>query len=241
MMQNRKNYHDFCDFFCRVEMMKVIPVIDLKNGVVVHAKCGERENYQPIKSVLTTKTDIYSVLNGFLQLHAFDTFYIADLDAITGQGRQHCLIEKVAKDFPKITFWVDAGYQKVRDFLPNYLPVLGSECFTDDNFLEILHFKNRFILSLDFGRNGEKLGSQKLFTQKNLWSENVILMTLNHVGSSQGVAIDLLKTFKRDSVKTNFIAAGGVRNNEDLAQLEKIGIRQVLVASALHSGVITKF
>ncbi len=220
--------------------MKVIPVIDLKNGVVVHAKRGERENYQAIKSVLTTKADIYSVLNGFLQLQAFDTFYIADLDAITGQGRQHSLIEQVAKDFPKITFWVDAGYQKVQHFLPNYLPVLGSECFTDDNFYEILEFEKRFILSLDFGANGEKLGSQNFFTQAELWSENVIVMTLNRVGSSQGVAIDLLKEFKQDSPKTNFIAAGGVRNRDDLAQLEKMGIEQVLVASALHSGAITK-
>ena len=45
--------------------LKLIPVIDLKNGAVVHAKQGIRENYQPIKSVLTTKSDIYSVLNGF--------------------------------------------------------------------------------------------------------------------------------------------------------------------------------
>lgn len=221
--------------------MKIIPVVDLKNGVVVHAKFGQRENYQPIQSVLTTKTDVVSVLEGFLRLHPFDTFYIADLDAITKVGNQCNLITQIAQKFPKITFWVDAGYQKAQDFLPNYLAVLGSECFTDDNFLEIVNFKKQFILSLDFGRNGEKLGSQKLFTQKNLWTENVILMTLNRVGSSQGTAIDLLEEFKRDSPKINFIAAGGVRNNDDLAQLAKIGIEQVLVASALHSGAITEF
>lgn len=221
--------------------MKIIPVIDLKNGVVVHAKFGQRENYQPIKSVLTKNADIDSVLNGFLRLHDFNTFYIADLDAITGQGSLRDLIEQVAKNFPKITFWVDAGYQKACDFLPNYLPVLGSECFTDDNFVEILNFEKRFILSLDFGANGEKLGSQKFFTQPELWSKNVIVMTLNRVGSSQGVAVELLQEFKSNYPKTNFIAAGGVRNCEDLAQLEKIEIEQVLVASALHSGELTEF
>lgn len=220
--------------------MQIIPVIDLKNGVVVHAKHGQRENYQPIQSVLTTNSDIYSVLNSFLQLHNFNTFYIADLDAITGQGSQRDLIEQVAKDFPKMTFWVDAGYQKARDFLLNYLPVLGSECFTDDNFCEILEFEKRFILSLDFGKQGEKLGSQKFFTQTNFWSKNVIVMTLNRVGSSQGVAIDLLEKFKRNFPHTNFIAAGGVRNVQDVEQLKMIEIEYVLVASALHSGVITK-
>ncbi len=221
--------------------VKVIPVIDLKNGVVVHAKYGERENYQPIKSVLTTKADIYSVLEGFLKLHAFDTFYIADLDAITEQGNQNDLIEQVLNDFSKITFWVDAGYQKTRNFLPNYLPVLGSECFTDDNFFELAHFQKRFVLSLDFGKNGEKLGAQKFFTQTEVWSENVIVMTLNRVGSSNGVALDLLEEFKQNYPKTNFIAAGGVQNKQDLMQLQKVGIRNVLAASALHSGVLINF
>lgn len=76
--------------------------------------------------------------------------------------------------------------------------------------------------------------------QSNLWTENVIVMTLNRVGSANGVAIDLLSEFKRNFPKTNFIAAGGVRHVEDLAQLEKIGIKQVLVASALHLGAISK-
>jgi phosphoribosylformimino-5-aminoimidazole carboxamide ribotide isomerase len=219
--------------------VKVIPVIDLKNGVVVHAKYGERENYQPIKSVLTKSSDIYSVLNGFLKLHAFDTFYIADLNAITGQGIQTDLIEKVLHHFSTITFWVDAGYQKKRNFLPNYLPVLGSECFTNDNFVELANFEKCFVLSLDFGRNGEKLGSQNFFTQTESWSENVIVMTLNRVGSSNGVAIDLLEKFKHDYPQTHFVAAGGVRNIEDVKQLEAIGIEQILVASALHFGAIT--
>lgn len=220
--------------------MKLIPVIDLKNGIVVHAKHGERENYQPIKSVLTTKNDIYSVLNAFLTLNAFDTFYIADLNAITKQGNNANLITEVLNNFPEITFLIDAGYQKSQTFLPNYFPVLGSECFTDANFLELTDFKKHFILSLDFGSNGEKLGSQKFFTQTELWSENVIVMTLNRVGSSKGVDIDLLAKFKRDYPKINFIAAGGVRNIEDLAQLKKVEIEQVLVASALHSGAISQ-
>ena len=221
--------------------MKIIPVIDLKKGVVVHAKFGQRENYHPIQSVLTTKTDVVSILKSFLRLHAFDTFYIADLEAITGEGSQQFLIEQVATDFPKITFWVDAGYQTARNFLPNYLPVLGSECFTNDNFHELENFQKRFILSLDFGTHGEKLGSQKIFSETECWSENVIVMTLNRVGSLHGVASDLLLEFKGNYPKTNFIAAGGVRNHDDLAQLERIGIEQVLVASALHSGALTKF
>lgn len=99
---------------------------------------------------------------------------------------------------------------------------MGSECFTDDNFCEILKFEKRFVLSLDFGSNGEQLGPQKFFTQIEFWSENVILMTLNRVGSLEGLEIDVLKQFQHDYPQINFIAAGGVRNNGDLVQLEKV-------------------
>lgn len=218
---------------------KIIPVIDLKNGCVVHAKYGQRENYQPIKSVLTSKVDIYSVLEGFLQLYDFDTFYIADLNAITGQGNNTDLISRVLNDFSKITFWVDAGYQKAGVFPVNYFPVLGSECFTDENFFELVDFEKKFVLSLDFDSSGKKLGAEKIFTHNDFWSENVILMTLNRVGSLRGVEIDLLAQFKRNYSQTNFIAAGGIRDKNDIEALKTLDIKYVLVASALHSGAIT--
>ncbi len=220
--------------------IKLVPVIDLKHGVVVHAKEGRREQYQPIKSILTPYSDIYSVLHGFLNLHSFDTFYIADLDAITNGDNHANLIRQVLNDFSEITFWIDAGYQKSQTFPQNYFPVLGSECFNADNLCELANFKNRFVLSLDYGSNGEMLGAKKLFTQIELWSENVIVMTLNRVGSSQGVNVDLLEHFKQKHSEKNFIAAGGVRDIEDIKQLKASGIKHVLLASALHSGKITK-
>ncbi|MEI7840875.1 MAG: HisA/HisF-related TIM barrel protein [Methylococcaceae bacterium] len=230
----------FWELLKTVHKIKLIPVIDLKNGVVVHAKQGQREQYQPIKSILTPNSDIYSVLRGFLSICDFDTFYVADLNAITGQGDNENLIRQVLNDFPQITFWVDAGYQRAQKFPHNYFPVLGSECFTDNNCGELADFGKRFVLSLDYGATGERLGAKKLFTQTELWSDDVIVMTLNRVGSLQGADVELLTQFKRNYPQKNFIAAGGVRNMSDIEQLKIIRIEQVLVASALHSGAITK-
>ncbi len=142
--------------------MKIIPVIDLKNGYVVHAKRGQRENYQPIQSHLCKQADIFSVIEHFLSLYAFDTFYIADLDAITFSGNNQKLIEKTLAHFPKKQFWIDTGYQKIHDFPENYLPVLGSECFNNDNIDELLGFKKRFVTSLDFDISD----NPKLFCRK---------------------------------------------------------------------------
>lgn len=72
--------------------MEIIPVIDLKNGVVVAAQKGKRDNYQPIQSLLCQSSTIESVVEGFLSINAFKIIYIADLDAITKSGNNQQLI-----------------------------------------------------------------------------------------------------------------------------------------------------
>ena len=220
--------------------MKIIPVIDLKDGLVVHAQQGKRELYQPINTDLCRSADIYHVIQAFMGIYDFDTIYIADLNAITGQGDHDHLISEVLTRFPKITFWIDKGYQPYDDSLrhpKNYLPVLGSECYRDDNISEIKAFGNDFILSLDYS-GSNALGAESLFSNQKFWPDNIIIMTLERVGSNFGPDLYKLEEFCRQYPNKNFIAAGGIRNILDLMALSEIGIHQALVASALHSGNI---
>ena len=219
--------------------IKLIPVIDLKDGIVVHAKYGQRDNYQPIQSVLSEQPDIYSVLNGFLRLHAFDTLYIADLNAITQNGDNSTLIQQVIKDFPTITFWIDAGKILPQKLPKNYMPILGSEYMDKHCATYLAQFNHEFILSLDHGVFGERLGAAELWHEPNYWPKEVIIMTLARVGSSQGVASKELQHFKEAHPNKQFIAAGGVRNMNDIALLKKYNVKAVLLASAFHLGAIT--
>ena len=218
--------------------MKIIPAIDLKDGVVVHAKQGNREHYQPINTDLCKSSDIFQVIETFLKIFQFDTFYIADLSAITNQGDHSHLIADVLTRFPQITFWIDRGYQKydqsARDSC-NTLPVLGSESYQNKTIPELKAYKNNFILSLDYS-NSNALGAENLFSDTALWPENIIIMTLERVGSNHGPDLSKLTNFCRKYPEKNFIAAGGVRNKQDLIVLCEAGIHQALVASALHSG-----
>ena len=66
--------------------MDVIPVIDLKGGVVVHARRGDRARYRPIESPLSPTATPLDVVTGLMALHPFRRLYIADLDAIGGTG-----------------------------------------------------------------------------------------------------------------------------------------------------------
>ncbi len=219
--------------------MRLIPVLDLKDGVVVHAQRGQRASYQPINSPLSPSANVYAVIDAFLQLHDFSVIYIADLNAITQQGDNQALIHAVLQHYPFITFWLDAGYQSPSlafAGVSNYRAVLGSECCTAK---QLLATKNA-LLSLDFSSDNQPLGEAQLFDDSHLWSEQVIIMTLARVGSDIGVDSEKLRFYQQNYPQTEFIAAGGVRNKADLQQLKAIGINSVLVASALHTKAISK-
>ena len=141
--------------------------------------------------------------------------------------------------FPHILFWIDRGYQHFNKYPDNYLPVLGSECYSDETVLELKTFNKNFILSLDYSIS-EALGALSLFSDPNLWPETIIIMTLNRVGSNQGPDLDKLNWFCRQYPHKHFIAAGGIRNSADLQALKQAGVQQALIASALHSGAIRR-
>ncbi|MCX7099747.1 MAG: HisA/HisF-related TIM barrel protein [Methylococcales bacterium] len=218
--------------------MKIIPVIDLKDGVVVLAQQGRRNDYQPINTPLCASPDIVDVINAYLSLGPFDTFYIADLNAIMRQGDHTALIAKVLAAFPTHQFWIDSGYQQhPQNYAANHTPVLGSECYGEESLAILKGFGKRFILSLDYGQT-EALGATSLFTNPALWPDTVIIMTLSRVGSHQGPDVEKLSQYCRQHPNTHFVAAGGIRDNADLQTLDQLGIQHALVASALHSGAI---
>lgn len=220
--------------------MQIIPVIDLKNGIVVHAKHGNRDDYAALQSNICKSADIFDVVESFWELFRFPTLYIADLNAIIHQGNNAGLLGEILSSFPYIKFLIDGGYPLCNGAfqqLPNYIPVLGSESFNDDNIDELSAFGGHFILSLDYSSTGE-MGAKSLFANQELWPDNIIIMNLPKVGSNAGPDLQRLNHFSKQYPGYNFIAAGGIRDKHDLTALSKAGIRQALVATALHNGNI---
>ena len=68
------------------------------------------------------------------------------------------------------------------------------------------------------------------------WPKRVIVMTLDKVGARRGPDLERLLAIKDVAGNCEIIAAGGVRNAEDLERLDDIGIAGALVATSLHSG-----
>jgi len=221
--------------------MKIIPVIDLKDGIVVAAQQGKRNSYQAIESTLSDSYTIEKIIDGFLSVHAFNILYIADLNAITNTGDNQKIIDSVIKQYCNIEFWIDNG-KKVDQILKTanlkYKAILGSENQTSINQNQVNSLAGNYILSLDFFPDIGYTGPKNLLTDPTLWPENIIIMSLDHVGAHSGPDIKRLNNFSKKNTDKNFIAAGGVRNENDLLTLKEIGINHALVASALHSGEI---
>lgn len=217
--------------------MQIIPVIDLKDGLVVHAVRGNREKYQPIHlhSQLTKTSDIQAVLNSFLQLYSFKQFYIADLNAITGAGNHQQLIDSVLSTHPDIDFWLDNGCQfsEINNIHSNLKQIIA----TESQRLPPSTSTQKFILSLDY-KNQQTMGHDTWFEQSDFWPDVVIAMTLNRVGSGLGPDIEKLTALQQSHPEKHWVAAGGIRHLMDLKLLEKNHIHAALLATALHSGRI---
>ncbi len=219
--------------------MQIIPVIDLKGGQVVHAAGGDRSGYQPVHrtSSLCDSSEIYHVVARFLKLYPFQTFYIADLDAIGGNGNHDHGINNLLSQYPNQEFWLDNGssYQALTTTTrpSNYKPVIG----TESQRLPVSLKNADLILSLDFKHN-QALGHPGWLESPDLWPETIVVMTLDLVGSNKGPDFEKLSKLCTDYRDKRFVAAGGVRDINDLIRLKTIGIAAVLLASALHNGSI---
>lgn len=222
--------------------MLIIPVIDLMGGKVVHARGGQRDQYLPLKSQLTSSVYPNAVIKQLLMWYPFTDIYIADLDAIETGKINKAFYLQLQQLFPQLTIWLDAGIRNREDWLywhniENIKPVLGSESLVDLDLLKQLQ-PTEFILSLDF-RQGNLLGKFDLLEKTDLWPDTIIVMSLDSVGSDGGPDRQLLRKIQLLKPNAKLVAAGGVRGKEDLMYLAETDIKGVLIASALHKGELS--
>jgi phosphoribosylformimino-5-aminoimidazole carboxamide ribotide isomerase len=220
--------------------MLIIPVIDLYAGNVVHARAGQRESYQNIKTPLCHGSDPAIILQAILSLHPFPTVYIADLNAIKDEGNNNAIIDELLRLYPKVCFWLDSGKQIYPEILPasRLRHVIGSETGISLEQLVEQSTGASSLLSLDFLSHGF-MGKQEIIDDAEGWPDDIIIMSLNRVGSSQGPDLALHNQLRAITDKKRFYVAGGIRNEQDLEELQNNNVSGVLLATALHEGRIS--
>ncbi len=86
--------------------LRIIPVIDLKDGQVVRGIAGRREEYRPVESIIATDAQPATVAKAFVDLGLSDV-YVADLDAIAGAEPAWASYRQMARCGARLT--IDAG------------------------------------------------------------------------------------------------------------------------------------
>ena len=220
----------------------IVPVLDLKEGAVVHARGGDRARYAPVRSRLGAGSDVFAVAEALLALTRSHALYIADLDAIEGRGDHRDVIARLARRCPKVELWVDEGIAAAEAAIASarsgVIPVLGSESLADAETVGEISARlgsRGCVLSLDY--RGERfLGPPALETRAELWPARVIVMSLSRVGTSGGPDLARLRRMGDAAGGHSIFAAGGIRDRADIDRLAAAGISGALVATALHEG-----
>ena len=216
----------------------IIPVIDLLDGQVVHARGGRRADYRPVRSPLCPSSEPSAVLAAMLSLRPFSVVYVADLGALLGRQRHDALLENLCTEFRGVTFWVDGGERQPAAYRPGIRTIIGTETGVSATEIGALTAAGAdFILSLDFNQFGI-IGDAEILARAATWPRDVIIMNLPSVGAAQGPAWPVVGDVMRRTTNRNFYLAGGVRDTSDVTQSIAIGMQGALVATALHAGTL---
>ena len=90
---------------------KIIPVVDLRNGVVVRAVAGDRANYKQLDNAVFKSNDLCRIIEVLLKLSRSNILYVANLNGIAGDDSYDCILYEIMRKFSKVEIWVDNGFQ----------------------------------------------------------------------------------------------------------------------------------
>jgi len=226
-------------------LIKKIPVLDLKDGQAVSGKSGLRDTYQPLQTVFAPSANPIEIAQG-LKLNGADELYIADLDLIESNGHNINDIKMVNTIIPVI---LDAGVKNAEGFSffleYAFKLIVPTETLESlDELYEIFekYPKERIIISVDvkdnelFCKNLDLTLNEFKNVLIDIDASQIILLDISSVGTSKGYNKKLLNEF--EDLKDRLIIGGGL-NKESIDELEKLGIKKVLVGTGLHSGDIS--
>lgn len=238
--------------------IRIIPVLDLKDGVAVHAVRGHREAYAPLTSVLADSPDPLALARAFITRLGCRECYVADLDAIAGRGDHAPAIRALVG--LGLAVWLDAGISTAAD-AERALSwgvarvIVGTETLSDPGALPAIVAATRAaapaagcLLSLDL-HHGRLLGGSPAVERLDpvtlaleAWHAGIrafIVLDLARVGSGQGIETRAAIRLREALPRAEIIVGGGVRDANDLRELAGRGFDGALVATALHAGAIT--
>lgn len=220
----------------------IIPVLDIKNGVAVSGKSGNRNEYMPLETVFNNSPDPLEISKSLIKRGASE-IYIADLDAIEGKASNLDLVGKINQVLPVMLDCGASDMDSVFEALQFADKVIvATETLRELEDLDEIFCRvnrERIIVSVDVLDNQILAKYMELNFNDlreylhRLKPSTVILLDISSVGTEGGINQQLINEFA--GLDTDIILGGGI-TEKDLPKLPEIGVNNVLVGTALHHG-----
>lgn len=231
---------------------RLIPVIDLKGGLAVHAVAGRRHEYRMVEGALGRGDDPVELAMSMARRCGTNCVYVADLDAIAGLSPHSALLDSLVARGLEI--WLDAGITGPGDAKPwlerhgTTTLVLGLETVRGSMALveTVAMAPSRSAFSLDLVAGEPRVAEgwhtrnpEEMFrTAAGAGVTRMLAIDLAKVGTGSGPwGGSIVDAWRRSGAIGELLAGGGVRGREDLNTLAGQGFDGALVATALHLGV----
>ena len=225
--------------------MQIIPVIDIKGGIVVHARRGLRADYAPLNSPLVEGCEPVAVARALCALCRTTSLYVADLDALAGRPVNEATLAAVASVAAP---WVDAGATTPEAAVALRRAGVARNVVGTESLGPGAELTRPVVLSVDL-RDGRLISQDPELAGRDpsaavplaraLGVRELLVIDLARVGSSAGPPLDPVAELVAALPATAIYAGGGVRDDADLRALESVGAAGALVATALHEGRVT--
>jgi len=237
--------------------MRVIPVIDIRQGIAVHARRGDRDRYGPVQSCLAPSADPLVLLERLHAALGCQEVYVADLDALEETGDNLVLVAALVNHVGGVHLLVDAGLRSAADArrlldIGVGRVVLASESSGGPHQIAEIGRAVGFehvVCSLDLRQRSVVWGTAAssiqsadavLASLSASGIRSVIILEMDRIGAETGVDSHFLAPLIQRHQGIEILVGGGVRDIRDLLILRDIGAAGALVGTALHRGTISR-
>ena len=232
---------------------RLVFVMDLLDGVVVHAKRGERDQYKPVNrfSSIVRSSDPVKIVEELKPAEV----YLADLNRLMNTGDNRKILRELSTRKGEMRIMLDYGIRELEDLkevgeakLADTF-VLGTETSSMDLIEEATRSKICddlcLSVSVDLLNKGVVTSDKRLQIDPLMLIEtlnqypitDVIVLELDRVGTKRGIDFDFLARAVEVS-EHDVLCGGGARSCQDIDVMEKMGVIGALVATALHDEAI---
>lgn len=230
--------------------MRIIPAIDIIDGKCVRLTQGD------YKQMTIYHNDPLDVAKEF-EDHGITYLHLVDLDgAKAGKIVNFSVLEKMAAhtglsiDFgggirskKDVSIILDSGGRQA---------VIGSMAFKErELFFDILSSfgSESIVLGADAREGKIAVGGWLEATDLDLWKvieeyrsegiQYVLCTDIDRDGMMQGPAIELYASLLEHTPDISLIASGGIRNMDDVKEVDDLGCESVIIGKAIYENAIT--